>query len=1213
MKTKVISIFLAVIMILSSFPIMSFSVSDVWNGTDLTQPETVDGVYQISNGAELAWFAAEVNRLGDSDTGCVALDAVLTDDIELADKEWTPIGKTAYIVNSYAGTFDGQFHTVSGLSVTGSNTNVGLFSQVYKGTVKNLSVEGAVNGKSYVGGIIGKLQAGSIENCSMKGTVTGNSSGTAYVGGIVGGLNSTGIVINGCANYADVKGVTAGGILGYYSNSAVIKNCYNTGSVTGKTRSAGIAGQLQKGSISYCYNTGNTDSGICGFSNAAITECYYLNNEVKVPGGTASGYRQITDADSLLAAINGGADKAFIADDANENGGYPILFWQKKEAPKYPVDFVAVKGAAVTGSTLLCESFSNDGNYSSDPVYYWSVSDDNEVFTILPDETSAVLIIPDTTEFVGKYLKVTAVGAGDSAASYVLGPVEKSETLIDRENVLTVKNAADSFTFDYKDIKEETVLPLVKEFGGADVVWTSSDESVIAVDGTVTLPESDIKSVKLTAKFVSGSQSAEKLFVIDVWSKNVNADTYLAKVLDDMEWNFKSLQPDSIKDTNIIAKFNEILVSKGYEGITVTVNSTSDESLIAYTGKIYYPERPSETFADGKQVQIKFNLTVGDTTVVYPEGNINALLIPWDLSDIKGTLECELDSVLAESNICAEGDTFDFVTKELNLPSCIRGEKYSFAWITWTASDSRVVTISDENRQNGADSVYNAYVGKINRDDTVHYVTLTATAENPTTEIAVNKSVDIVASPVSEEELNASLEVMGSILDFYTPDKLLVFGTKNNIDTGAVTNDIQLVIPKDVVTSDELAALGYGKYWDYWNYKFSVESSDTDVIEINSFRAYVYRPIGEDETADKNVTLTVTMTSKVNPLLSVKKDITVTVKHLSVEELNSSMLLMDKAKDSYSKGLLGANVDIYSVIDNLTPYREIVWNSDKSDVEFIYSRNDRTYNGIVTDEIPGWEAQEDWRTFKTSNRNLIANETLNLVASPENDTYVKISSVLTDEVFGKYYVKFKDAEGYNPEALKMFSQLYKQPVSAYIMLPGAETYTAEFAVMTFSAKSAVYGTGMEEFKNEVNKPVNVTFTLLGLDGEVLVEKVSVDGFTDENTVFDVFKKMLSENDLTYKANGSYVTEINGLAAKDYGNRSGWMYTVGGVYVLSYMNAQQINDGDEIIVRYVRDYYNVDTGFDNPEPQPEENILVRIINWFKKIFAQLKAFFESLRF
>ena len=86
-----------------------------WEGEgDISQPAaTADGTYQITCGSELAWLAQEVNagRAGSA-------SAVLCNDIDLGGEEWTPIGKN--YSSAFKGSFDGQGHTVSGLSITGS-------------------------------------------------------------------------------------------------------------------------------------------------------------------------------------------------------------------------------------------------------------------------------------------------------------------------------------------------------------------------------------------------------------------------------------------------------------------------------------------------------------------------------------------------------------------------------------------------------------------------------------------------------------------------------------------------------------------------------------------------------------------------------------------------------------------------------------------------------------------------------------------------------------------------------------------------------------------------------------------------------------------------------------------------------------------------------------------------------------------------------------
>lgn len=1194
-KRKILSLILVMALMLSAVcdvsPQAEAATVEVWDGKALSEPEQDNGVYQISNGAELAWFADHVNQLCSQENGLVKVDAVLTDDIYLGDQSWTPIGETSYIVYAYGGTFDGQNHTVSGLKIDATAADYGLFSKVNTGTIKNLKVKGDVHSTSVVGGVIGKLHTGTVENCSMEGSVISEGKSTkGYAGGIVGTINSTGdeSKIKGCCNKAEVSGTYAGGILGCHNANKVvveISNCYNTGAISGSSRSGGIAGQHQKGSMSYCYSIGKSKNGICGFSNAEVTNCYYLaantQDDMSAPGGTqtGTGYETITDAAALLTNLNAGAEKLFEEDKNNINDGYPVLSWQLSAAVvSVPVVSAGISGDAVTGGTLVVQALGEDDQSATNVKCQWAVSEDKITFTDIEGATELSFRIPDTREYAGKYIKVSVVGEQGSTASAVSGPVAKSDSLIYEENNEAVQAAVDALSLETSVVKEAGRLALPTEVKGCAVSWGSSHPDLIGEDGTVTLPAEGIVTVTLTATVSCGAANSSKQMKIDVWAADVNADAYLEKVLESMKWDFKLLQPVFGRDTNILIRFKEILAARGFDGVAVTIGSTEDESLISKNGKIYYPAIPDGgSMADGRQVKVIFHLTVDGKTVDYPTSNNYALLIPWDTGSVKTALEQSADKVMKESVLCADGDSFSAVSSDLTLPSCVdereagKTGRYSFAWITWESSDESHLSISNENRQNGADSLYNPYIGKIQRDDREHAVTLTATFRNPSTDVTVVRTVEVATAPLSGEQIEQTTQSMRKLLDCYTPEKLLDAVTKEQLDTSSVYNDIQLVIPRNVVTKEELAGLDYGEYWDYWNYQFTVTSSDTDVIDINSFRANVYRPLGEDASADRKVVLTVRMTLKANPNLFVEKEIEVTVRHLGRAEINRSLALMDQAKTSYADGLLGNNADCYSVIDDLTPYREIVWNADESGVDFIYQHADMERSGIMVDELPGWEAQEDWRLFRTSNKDLVSNETLILNETPEEDTFVKINSVLTDEILGKYYVKFQDDEDYDKEALAKFRQLYKQPVSVCMVALGAGAYTESFAVMKQESKALFFSAALSAYRQETEQPISVSFTLLGVDGEVLIPKTQENSFTAGATVYDVFQKALSDHDIPYLAKGSYIRSINGLAEYEYGDNSGWMYTVGDVFVNSYMNAQELLGGEDIVVKYVKDY------------------------------------------
>ena len=94
--------------------VVKISKLNVWSGTE-------DDPYQISTGAELAYLASIANA-GKSKNG---VKYILVSDIDLANREWTPIG-----VSRFDSFFDGNGYTVYNLNVTGTREYAGLFGCV---------------------------------------------------------------------------------------------------------------------------------------------------------------------------------------------------------------------------------------------------------------------------------------------------------------------------------------------------------------------------------------------------------------------------------------------------------------------------------------------------------------------------------------------------------------------------------------------------------------------------------------------------------------------------------------------------------------------------------------------------------------------------------------------------------------------------------------------------------------------------------------------------------------------------------------------------------------------------------------------------------------------------------------------------------------------------------------------------------------------------
>ncbi len=141
----------------------------------------------------------------------------LTQDLNLAGSDFVSIP-------TFGGYFDGQGHTISGLTVKDSLSYVGLFCYTQKtAVIADLNVEGKVRpsgNQMVVGGIVGD-NSGIIIHCTFNGTV----EGTDYVGGITGFNEQSGIIMD-CANSGKVIGAHyTGGIAG--ENVGNIVGCSN--------------------------------------------------------------------------------------------------------------------------------------------------------------------------------------------------------------------------------------------------------------------------------------------------------------------------------------------------------------------------------------------------------------------------------------------------------------------------------------------------------------------------------------------------------------------------------------------------------------------------------------------------------------------------------------------------------------------------------------------------------------------------------------------------------------------------------------------------------------------------------------------------------------------------------------------------------------------------------------------------------------------------
>ena len=117
---------------------------------------------------------AELSRNCTLDSWSQGKTVYLEADIDLTGVDFSPIP-------TFGGTFEGQGHTISGLSITGSGNVRGLFRYIQpSGAVRDLHVSGSIapsDRKNTLGGLVGENQ-GTITNCTFSGArFPGRSAG----------------------------------------------------------------------------------------------------------------------------------------------------------------------------------------------------------------------------------------------------------------------------------------------------------------------------------------------------------------------------------------------------------------------------------------------------------------------------------------------------------------------------------------------------------------------------------------------------------------------------------------------------------------------------------------------------------------------------------------------------------------------------------------------------------------------------------------------------------------------------------------------------------------------------------------------------------------------------------------------------------------------------------------------------------------------------
>lgn len=379
---------------------------DTWDGTTIADKFAAgDGTqgnpFQIETAAQLAHFAKTVNE-GEA---YLHKYIVLTADIDLANKEWTPIGNYS---NPFKGNFNGDNHTVTGMQISGESDRVGLFGECSKfnvdSAIKNITVKDSVIcGKNFVGAIVGYAEEINIENCrSIGNTINGKTD----VGGICGKIGGYSVgKVSQCYNSSKVTGLgRTGGIAGM---GGIAENCLNTGEImiidkAYQSACGGIFGIFDdtttSATITACVNLGKVSGGesfggIVGSTDSEstghISNCYY--NMDAITGGFGAG--TALTAGQLCGALPSGLDSKI---------------WEEGSVDTSTAKATQGRFGTAIGTYINLQSVAAIGETktASVPVYNYVTTngDDWDTYTLITTAKEFAAIGQDTTKWSVNYV-----------------------------------------------------------------------------------------------------------------------------------------------------------------------------------------------------------------------------------------------------------------------------------------------------------------------------------------------------------------------------------------------------------------------------------------------------------------------------------------------------------------------------------------------------------------------------------------------------------------------------------------------------------------------------------------------------------------------------------------------------------------------------------------------------------------------------------------
>ena len=1231
MKKRLLSLALAFVLAFSLLPTAAWAAE-----TDVSAlPEFSKGAdtstiqkFKISSADSLKALATAVkDNDGKGAYNLKGLTFYLAYDIELSGK-WTPISDVAYPADAFAGTFDGNGHTISGLN--GSN---GLFGFVNGATIKNLKVEGTISGPTTgIGGIVGKTQGKvTITNCSFTGSVSATNSGSSNAaGGIVGRVNAGTLKVENCANHATVTAekASAAGIIGYGgSNKVTITNCYNDGAISGQWYPSGICAQNtnNKSTIQECFNSGsisNTNggtyhAGISANFKRSATDCYRTKPSSENFGNNKNGASTLLEnSDAVKNKLTG---IGFLVSD----DGKVSLPWEAGGTPAEKNPRIVISG----GSTL---QMTNSGEQphttltvaykdmeDSTPTVTWSTSNDCVTLTAPANASAADNIrIAQANEPGTVTITATVTYNGESYSDSVVITVIPHITYVD------IINPTSSVIAPGQTVEAQVSVggkPYLASYPELKYQWWRYDTSTLsaekitnATEKSYTIPEDYTYNriqVEVTCNGVTVS-AHDQHKTADVLSGD---DALLA--LDKAALTLEKL---GVSSTTITAETMLTLPDKGGNGSTITWGSSDSSVIDPMTGKVTLP-------AEGeRKVTLTATLTLNDKKAELPITFVVKSKTAQAVDADKETLEkaAKALSVLyptfgKDSNVQTMGETrlanagfsgvgVKFISAEPTNATAVQASAISsIGGITYFYDDPNKTV----NERTQWFDTYKAYFtltcGSEARE------TVEANLDLP--KVVDGKKWTLIEWTSSDRAITISTEKQGTADTLFDPYVGVV--TRQTLDqqvelTAKFTfqlADQQIVLYKvfyvtvkgdpnadnrstlyqnklDEALTAHLTDAVTGEALDKANVVNDIQFPTTHDLKIDGKYTPVVITSSDPGVIEAPTTPNSARVWVYRPLPGeAAKTVTLTMKILDRpngpqpgDDLSTMRVLASKEIKVTVQPLTQDEID--AEIALMAKVKAAYWDG---------IRNANTDQNNVTTDLHAFQEcylNDNGELTWVYDRKDLKNH--GIVPVPLDNWYDQqiwrlFRSSNADVVAHENLLVTRQGDS---KAVTITSYLSSETLGRY-----AEKYpqNADFQKLyqqPVTVDLVVTGTQYAQGNNEgrvqaarralaARPTVTVSFSLSGRGMGFAESNLK---YAEGSTVYDVFSDLLAEHGYTCKRRGSYIAAITSdsgvtLEEFDEGKNSGWMYRVNGELVRRYMSAQGLKDGDRIELYFTSDW------------------------------------------